>query len=143
MEGQRIPFGGHTISPELAQVAAILQRLIEHQEGKSLAAVVLQELVRLPLEDRVHREMLPAGCDARVSNEGGFGWEKRRIKTAVSQQSRITSLTKGAIYGKVRQKAQTGSALFLLDFMVKEAQSSVERPGLSARKGACDMTDGL
>lgn len=50
---------GHTISPELAQVAAVLERLIEHQQSKILALLVLQKPIRLPLEDRVHGEMLP------------------------------------------------------------------------------------
>lgn len=60
LEGQQISIlGGHTISPELAQVAAILERLIEHQESKILALLVLQKPVRLPLKDRVHGEPLP------------------------------------------------------------------------------------
>lgn len=60
LEGQQISIlGGHTVSPELAQVAAILERLIEHQESKILALLVLQKPVRLPLEDRVHGEMPP------------------------------------------------------------------------------------
>lgn len=47
----------HTVSPKLPQVAAILQRLVEHQEGERLRTLmVLQKLVRLPLEDRSHGE---------------------------------------------------------------------------------------
>lgn len=50
---------GHTVSPKLAQVAAILERLVEHQKGKRLRTwLVLQKPVRLPLEDRSHH----AGC---------------------------------------------------------------------------------
>lgn len=41
------------------------------------------------------------------------------------------------------QSVEKVSALLLLDFNVKEEQSPVVRPGISARKGACDMTDGL
>lgn len=82
--------GEHTISPELAQVAAILQRLIEHQEGKILAALVLQEPVRLPLEHRVHGEALSVSFDARASKCGKI-WRGRREEGRVSLK-RVASL---------------------------------------------------
>lgn len=53
----------HTVSPKLAQVAAVLERLVEHQEGKRLRTwLVLQKPVRLPLEDRSHHEEEVVGC---------------------------------------------------------------------------------
>ena len=55
MEGQY--FVRHTVSPKLAQVAAILERLVEHQQGERLStSLVLQKPVRLPLEHRSHHE---------------------------------------------------------------------------------------
>lgn len=75
LEGQQIFLGGHTISPELAQVAAILERLIEHQESKILALLVLQKPVRLPLEDRLHGELLPM---REYRSRFGEGEEKKK-----------------------------------------------------------------